>query len=439
MLRTNGLFLSLIFTLAFLMSCAGAEEATDDNGSARSSSSGVTRQGGGLTLTAPSADVRTIQLYRTGNESELPVLPLGSGRTLTLRFDLMERSGRTLSVFFYHANRSWRRDLVPSEYLKGFQRDELIDYTFSQATDVPYVHYAYEFPNHNIDFKMSGNFIIRVTEQGMENEVLFERAFFVTEQATALDFGIENVMVAGQGFPSVVPTAQFVPPANIQANVFDYAVCFMRNGNLATPKCTDNPSMAQQPSLRYYLDPQQAFTPNPADYFLDLSDLRISNRIERTNLTTSPYTALLEPDYASFPGSGGIDPLLNGQTVVIGSVRGLLNPEIASEYADVTFSFVPLDEVPITGEIVLTGSFNGWRYDPTNRLTWVEDRRRYEGTVLLKQGHYEYRYMVTDPRTLNALVGAPPRAENLYSAFVYYNDIRVQTDRLLVVTGILTR
>ncbi|WP_228350258.1 type IX secretion system plug protein domain-containing protein [Rhodocaloribacter litoris] len=388
---------------------------------------------------APAAEtVRTIQVYRTGDEQALPIITLGSNQTITVAFDLLETRGRPLSVYFYHANRTWRRDLSPTEYLDSFQRDDLLDYQPSQNTGIPYTHYRYRFPNRSIEFKISGNYILRVTEQGMEDEVLFERVFFVSEQATPVDVELDNVMLSGFAYPAVQPVARFTPPPALQSNAFNYTTCFVRNGQLDAARCSDRPMLADQPALQFFLPPGTAFEPAVADYFVDLGDLRVGGRIERTDLTSIPFKVFIEPDYARFAGSG-LDPLLNGQIVVDAAVRGLAEPGLQAEYVEARFAYVPPDELPVAGDVILSGSFNGFAVDPQHRLEWVPERRRYEGRVLLKQGRYEYRYVVSDGRIRRAQTGATPRLENLYSVFVYFSDLSLHTDRLIAVSHILVR
>jgi hypothetical protein len=154
-----------IACLAAAAGCAGPKEAEDGSSAASARRSPQYVE---MALAAAAPSVRSIQLYQTGREDELPIIPLQGQRTLTLEFDLMEEQGRTLSVYFYHADRVWRRDLSAGEYLGSFQNDNLLDYAISSGTQVPYVHYSYVFPNGNIQFLLSGNYIARVTEQGRD-------------------------------------------------------------------------------------------------------------------------------------------------------------------------------------------------------------------------------------------------------------------------------
>ena len=420
--------------LLFVASCSAPNEAGEEKPNRRRPAD-VPRTS--LDLQAPVDKVQTVQLYAE-EEDQLPVVVLRGRRKLTLEFDLMEGTGRPLSAYFYHANRRWERDLIASEYLTSFSRDDLFDYQISRATQVNYTHYTYSFPNDNIDFRISGNFILSITEQGREDEVLFERAFFVTENATAPQFNIDNVMLRGQGYPSAQPILTFTPPSGLVGNVFDYNVCFVRNGQFDSTRCSDNPSLTQQPDLLFYLQPEESFEPQESAYFLDLSTLRVGGPIERTDLTVSPYYITLEPDYARFPSSS-IDPLLNGQAVVSGAVRDRADPDTEGEYAQIYFRYVPPDETRLPGGLILTGSFNGWGFDLANEMRWVPDRGHYEGELLLKQGHYEYRYTSPDPRVRRQLQTRLPRPDNMYAAFIYFSDTALRTDRLLAYQHIVAR
>ena len=401
----------------------------------------------GMQLAPTDSIVKSIQVYRStaveqgdfeagaNIETQFPTIVLNSAEVLDLEFDLLTTAGRPLSVYFYHMNRDWQQELAPAQYLSTFQRDDIVTYTPSRATDVPYVHYTYRFPNESMRFIVSGNYVVRVTEQGREDQVLFERPFFISEQLTSVQLGIENILVGQRGFASIQPAALFLQPQSLDSNVFDYSVCFVRNGRFESPRCSDQPSLSQPPALRFFLQPSEAFQPVTADYFIDISALRVGNRIERVDFNELPFRVTLEQDLARFPGNS-LDPVLNGQTVISGAVQDVATPDFSAQYVRVVFSYVPESGHRIGSTILLSGSFNGWQPDDSYILEWVEERNQYEIEVLLKQGMYDYRYIIKDdllPR------GTVPRPENLYTAFVYYSDIRLNSDRLLGISSFLAQ
>jgi len=429
----RGPWLLLLVLLWGLAGCASFEETAeseDDEDRPEAEASAAA----GPALARPADGVRTVQLYRGNDERTLPVTPLEADETLTLEFDLMEQEGRPLSVYFVHANREWTRDLSPSRALESYHDDQLVDYRASQGTEVPYVHYTYRFPNDDIRFRLSGNYILRVTERGERDSVLFERPFFVTDEAGRLDQGAEGVRVPGQRQQSLRPVARFEPPSELQGDPFGYAVCFVRNGRLPDTRCQDRPLLGQQPRLEFKLDRDRAFAPATADYTIDLGDLRSSAGIERFNRTASPFQVLLEPDYAQFSGQDRA-ATLNGQIVVRDAVRGRADPSLTAEYVETTFAFVPPKEQPLASAVTLSGSFSGM--DPSRGLEmrWNAGRRRYEGSLLLKQGQYQYFYSTPDPDLLRTVRQSQPRLQNTYTTFVYYQDPSRDTDRLLRVNS----
>ena len=425
--------LPILFALLLTGALAGC--ATMEEGASAEGERYGAPDAPGLVLGRSAETVRTIQLYRSGDEGSLPILPFASGQTLTLEFDVLADFGETFSVYFYHADRQWRRDLLPVEYLKTFQSDDILDYEPSLATEVRYSHYTYEFPNQNIQFLRSGNYILRVTEPGDERAIIFERAFFVTEQAAEVDFAVRSGLGSGSYFQ---PIARLRPPDALDNPVFDYNVCFVRNGRLALARCAEDPTLVGGSLFEFLLPRQSAFTFDGPLYELDLSYLQAGPQVVDVSLDTSPYTVTLDLDYARF-GGDLFDRDLTGQTLVSTVVQDAPGPaDIGAEYVEAAFRFVPQDEQQAAGPVVLTGSFNDWAIDPAYELAWNAAEGRYETTVLLKQGRYVYQYYVDDPAEQERIrrtagLGQP----NLYTAFVYLYDPSFNTDRLLAVTNIL--
>lgn len=388
----------------------------------------------GPDVAVPAEHIKTIQLYRGEDERSLPVMTLEGGAALTLEFDLMDEQGRPLSIYFEHADRTWRRDLSGSQVLESFQDDRLLNYRPSRGTDVSYVHYQYRFPNDDIRFRMSGNYVLRVTERGRRDSVLLEQAFFITEQAGQLRLGSEALMMPSQQHPSIQPVARFTPPLEIRGDPFGYTVCFVRNGRLPDARCEERPQLVSQPELEFELERSRAFAPVTADYSLDLSSLQASSRIARTDRTVSPMLVVLDPDYARFDeATRSVNA--NGQIVVREALNGYADPALSAEYVRTTFAYVPSNQRPVQGDIVVAGSFSGM--DPARGTTmeWVGGRSQYEGTVLLKQGAYEYFYASSGGALGDDLGRSRPRGTSTYTAFVYYRDARRDTDRLLRVNG----
>ena len=429
-----GVLVLAVVGLAGMGGCATSEQA-EREGESDTTATQSPPDPPGPDLAPQSEEIRTVQLYRGTDERNFPITALRSGDPLTLEFDLMQQKGQPLSVYFYHADRSWTRDLSPTQFLESYHNDKLLDYRQSQGTVVPYVHYEYRFPNDDIRFRLSGNYILRVTKQGQPEAVLFERAFFVTDDTGSLQIGTEPIPVPGQRQQSVRPVAQFTPPSALGGDPFGYTVCFVRNGRLPDTRCEDRPLVGQQPKLVFELDRSRAFDPTTADYTVDLGNLRAGRGVENTNRTVTPFQVLLEPDYAQFSGRD-LDASLNGQIVVRAALDSYANPALRAEYVRTTFAFVPPNEQPLSGDVKVAGSFSGMDPGRGTRMQWQPGRRRYEGDVLLKQGRYQYFYSASDPLLQRAIQQSQLRRQNTFIAFMYYRDPSQRTDRLLRVTSV---
>lgn len=423
----------ILLMLVAWTGCASTEEARDDTPAQLADRNART----GMTLEPDAPAVRTVQIHGPAGETSLPVVVLGERESVRLAFDILDSTllesgegggARPVSVYFRHMDREWREDLMPAEYMDLFHRDTILDYRPSVGTLTPYTHYEYRFPNDAIDFTVSGNYVIRVTEQGSEDRVLFERAFFVSEQAFPVDMRLDDVLNVGSRFRGVQPFVQF-RPTDTGVDAFNYEVCFTRNTDYASSRCAGGPSLAANPDLAFYLEPRDAFVPRGASWFLDLRDVRTGGPIERTSQSQTPWKVWLTPDQANFPGSM-LAPFLNGQPVTDGSA-------LHAEYVETTFRFKTLTGGPIPGGVFLVGTFNGWQ--PDGPMTWNASEAWYEQSVLVKQGQHEYRYIVTDRSHRRALENGAAQPVNVYTSFVYLDDIRAQTDRLIAVVSAVVR
>ena len=418
-----------VVAVALTMGCKSTEEAEQADSSAPASATVQPE------LAPPSASVRTVQLYQGDDEQSLPVTSMTGGDGLTLEFDLLAAEGRPLSVYFQHADRTWRRDLSPGQTLESFQDDRLVDYRPSRGTKVPYVHYRYRFPNDDIRFRISGNYVLRVTERGRRDSVLFEQPFFVTEGEGGLQLDAEGLPVPGQQQPSISPRARFAPPSAIRGDPFGHAVCFVRNGRLADTRCEDRPLLVRQPKLEFELERDRAYAPATAGEKRKERTIGGTGKIDGGERTRWPIGGFWDPDYARCR-EGGRGRAVNGETVVRGAFSARGDQGITAEYVENTFAFVPAGEAQYRAPLVVAGSFSGMDPAQGTSMDWNAREGRYEGRVLLKQGRHQYFYSTSDPSLAEEMRRTQPRRASTYTAFVYYRDAQYNTDRLLRVGGV---
>jgi hypothetical protein len=86
-------------------------------------------------------------------------------------------------------------------------------------------------------------------------------------------------------------------------------------------------------------------------------------------------------------------------------------------------------------EIYIYGAFNNFELNELNKMYYNPALELYEGVLLLKQGFYNYKYVLKQNEVLfkNTLSGSHSLAENDYLILVYYRNIGSRYDALVGV------
>ena len=108
--------------------------------------------------------------------------------------------------------------------------------------------------------------------------------------------------------------------------------------------------------------------------------------------------------------------------------------DLESDYIQVHFSLAPPDQVT-NDEIFVFGALSDWQCMPVNRMVYNPETKLYELTLLLKQGFYDYQYVLWNKEKrsagLSLLEGSHVDTENDYPVFVYYRGFSSRWDRLI--------
>ena len=84
------------------------------------------------------------------------------------------------------------------------------------------------------------------------------------------------------------------------------------------------------------------------------------------------------------------------------------------------------------------GYLSDWKTGKNNMMTFNQSKGQYECTMFLKQGVYNYEYMVVRnnvPLTQSGFEGSHYETENDYMILVYYRNPRDRYDRLLTTAS----
>ena len=127
-------------------------------------------------------NVRSLKVCLASNMYVPPVLMMNGDDQLLVNFDYIDYDVHYLRYSVTHCNADWQpSQLVESEYVSGFNYADIDDYAPSEATYVHYYNYQFTLPNADMEFLVSGNYLLSVYEQDDPNNILFQTRFSVCE------------------------------------------------------------------------------------------------------------------------------------------------------------------------------------------------------------------------------------------------------------------
>ena len=123
-------------------------------------------------------------------------------------------------------------------------------------------------------------------------------------------------------------------------------------------------------------------------------------------------------------------PDINGNYVVR-NVRAE-NPDTEADYTWVHFSLKTQEM--IGKEVFVYGGFNNFQLTDENKMAFNPQRGIYEAQILLKQGFYNYKYVVMDAEQFvntTEIDGSFYPTENEYHVLIYYSKFGSKYDRVI--------
>ena len=127
-------------------------------------------------------NVHSLKVCLASNMYIPPVLMMNGDDHLVVNFDYIDYDVHYLRYSVTHCNADWQpSQLVESEYVSGFNYADIDDYAHGEATYVHYYNYQFVLPNADMEFLVSGNYLLSVYEQDNPEDILFQTRFSVCE------------------------------------------------------------------------------------------------------------------------------------------------------------------------------------------------------------------------------------------------------------------
>ncbi len=386
---------------------------------------------------------RSLKVTLDANEFAPPVITLGDPLSrLTVSFDELGDERRFMRYELIHCDALWQPEgLVASEFLDGFNEGEVEDYEFSRATLVHYVHYSITIPNREIRITETGNYLLRVYDESNPDETLLQARFGVSDFSAGVYAGVTSLtdIDTNRNHQQLGLTVDLQHAAGIDDPFNDLRIVVSQNGRADNEVVLTAPQRVPGDRVIYeHLRPLIFKAGNEYRRFETVSTSYPGMGVENISADTPIYNMWLYTDSPRGAIPYSYDSTQHGRFFVRESSSSRSDTE--ADYVMVHFS---LEMPEIAGaDVFLDGDFVQRRFDPVSRMVYNRATGRYENSMMLKQGAYNYQYLTVPSGSLQGET-APVEGDfyqtvNEYTVRVYHRPRGGRFDRLIGVGMIVS-
>ncbi len=361
-----------------------------------------------------------------------PVMTLGSSDQLHIDFDELSHSFHRLTYHLDHCEANWEvsEGIFESDWLTGFNNNQIEDYANSINTTVLYTHYSLTIPNDRCRLKMSGNYRLTVYDEDNDNEKVLEVEFFVVEPIvsmsmqcttnTDIDHNVSHQQI------SLTANYNGLTVNNLEEEIYTVV---MQNWREDTARKNVRPNFINTKGLSWDHNRQYIFDAGNEYHkyeILDVSHTTMGlDRIswDGEDYQVYPFATTIRKNYLTDVDADGAFLIRNSDNSEV---------DYTCEYAWVNYTLV----APYYGDVYIQGHWTTDADRDTYRMDYDEAQQQYHISLLQKQGYYSYQYLMANG-TIPPSEGSFFQTENRYQALFYYRGTGDRTWRLVGYQGLL--
>ena len=402
--------------------------------------------------------IRTLRVqYATADKVERPFLVLTDGvvdgqdyaNTLEISFDEMSHDVHHYTYTLLHLDHDGRESHLSSgEYVHGFTTQDITDYEHSLNTQRSYTHYRFQFPNDDMQLTASGNYALKIYEDGDTEKVVAWVCFSVVEPIAGISATIRpntDIELSGRYQQLDIEVNTSALTVNSPDEI---KVVVRQNGRLDNQVVLTQPTYMERNRFRYQNQKALIFEGGNEYRHMDAYSVYFAGTgIEQVRYDNRDYHALLFAD--ELRGTGAVyagdvvtdkcgTPYMHeydvdGQYRV--NAERTDDSDTEAEYMWVHWTLLR-QEPWFDGVIYVGGDLFLNQLGTANRMQYDNENRCYYLTALVKQGGYDYQYWFVPKGqnvTLQRTEGSHWQTENEYTVYVYYRPFGSRADRLVGV------
>ncbi|MFA6923042.1 MAG: DUF5103 domain-containing protein [Bacteroidales bacterium] len=381
------------------------------------------------------SNIRTVLLNQETWEFSPPIIELNGTEKLKLSFDDLDGDLKNYSYTVIHCNANWQpSNMQALEYIDGFTEDNIRNYSYSVNTIQKYTHYSFTFPNENLMLTKSGNYLLKVYLENDKENTIITRRFMLVEPLVTVEVNVKRATSieyrdSRHEVDFVIKTGSYL----INNPLTDLNIVITQNDRWDNAIRNLKPLFIRGNELIYDYEKGNTFIAGNEFRQVDIRSLVYQS----VNIRKITYDSLGNQVYllCDVKRSGKTHLSFNdidGKFSIINQDRG--NSEVEADYTYVHFclQYNPLE---LQGNVYLFGGLTSWKFSKESQMKYNPKRNLYEATLYLKQGYYNYIYVLLKNNNKTAdesyIEGSYYETENQYCIYVYYRQPGTLYDKLI--------
>ena len=336
-----------------------------------------------------SPSIKSVQLHDANFEISQPIYSLDSPQSLQLSFDELDSDFKNYTFTYIHCNSNWEpSNLMPIEYIDGFQENQITSYQYSYNTFQKYIHYNAIFPNTSSRVTLSGNYILKVYENGNPNNIIITRRFMVFQDKITITPKITRVSDPEyNGYNQEIDFTINNGGYEITNPYSDMKVVITQNNRWDNAKRNLKPLFAKNDEMIFEMSNDNVFPGGNEFRHINTKSIRYkSDQYSKIVKDSASITHIyMVADQSRSFKRYTTEPDIDGNFLIKNQDGD--SSEVDADYCYIHL-FLPFDVLFNDGDFYVFGGFNGWRCDPQNKMKYNGKYLGYEATLFLKQGYY---------------------------------------------------
>jgi len=359
-----------------------------------------------------------------------PVMTLGTADVLHIGFDELSHNYHRLTYHLDHCEADWTtsEEVFESDWLTGFNDNQIEDYQNSINTTVLYTHYELKIPNERCHLKMSGNYRLTVYDEDEDNEKVLEVEFYVLEPRMDIGLSVTTNTDIDHNM-SHQQVSMMLKYNDLRVNNIEEEIqtIVLQNWQERTARRNVKPNLINNRGLSWEHNRKLIFDAGNEYHKFEVLDVSHTtmglDRIEWDGKSYQawPFTATVRRNYLTDKDADGAFIIRNSDYREI---------DYTCDYVWVNYTL----QAPYQGDVYINGHWTTDAEREHYRMAYDESRQLYYARLLQKQGYYSYQFMTADGKTAPS-EGNFYETENRYQVMVYYREIGGRTWQLVGYRG----